>query len=105
MPADEDGAGGRTPHREPLVACGVDRLLGAGLGHLAAQPRARTLPRLRPGDALRPVLVAGQLLQLAQVADRPARIELHAATLNRPERSVVSISRVGDRDRASPGAI
>ena len=36
---------------------------------LLAQPLARALPRLGPGDALRPVLVAGQLPQLAELGD------------------------------------
>src|SRR6478735_1180428 len=59
--------------REPLVPGLVDLLLGADRHDLLAQPLARALPRLRPGDTLSAVLVAGQLLQLPQLRDRPFR--------------------------------
>ena len=44
-------------------------------GELAAQPVARLLPGLGPRDALRAVLVAGQLLELAQLRDGAGRVE------------------------------
>jgi hypothetical protein len=47
----------------------VDFFLGTGRDRLLAQPLARALPRLGPGDALRTVLVAGQLPQLAELGD------------------------------------
>ena len=49
----------------------------------AAQPLARPLPRLGPGDALSAVLVAGQLLELAQLGDGAGGVERHGATLTR----------------------
>ena len=67
--------------REPLVARGVDLLLGAGTGDLPAQPLARPLPGVRPRDALRAVLVAGQLPKLAQLVDGAGWLERHAARL------------------------
>ena len=39
----------------------------------------RLHPGVRPGDALGAVLVAGQLLQLAQLGDGAARVERHRA--------------------------
>ncbi len=56
----------------------------AGLVHLGLERQALELrcepllgpgPRRRPGDALGAVLVAGELAQLAQLGDRPARGE------------------------------
>ena len=44
----------RATQREPLVARLVDLLLRRHGGELAAQPLTRTLPGLRPGDALAP---------------------------------------------------
>ena len=69
MAADEQRALGRAAQREPLVARLVDLLLDGHGCELPAQPLARPLPRLRPGHALRAVLVAGQLLELAQLLD------------------------------------
>ena len=86
MPADENGPVGVAAQREPLVAGGVHRLFGAGLGDLAAKPLARLLPCVRPGDPLRPVLVAGQLLELAELRDGPGRLQGHCATLTREVR-------------------
>ena len=51
------------------------------LGDESAQPLARSLPRLRPGDALRAVLVSRELAQLLQLGDRSLRIERHADEL------------------------
>ena len=73
MAAEQERALRRTREREPLVAGLVDLFLGADRDDLLAQPLARALPRLGPGDALRAVLVAGQLLQLAQLGDSPFR--------------------------------
>ncbi len=53
----------------------------------AASSRA-ALPRLRPRDALGAVLVAGQLLELAQLLDGAGGVERHAPTLTRTLRSV-----------------
>jgi len=57
------------PEREPLVAGLVDLLRRSGPGNLVAEPAARGLPRLGPGDPLGPVLVAGELAKLFQLAD------------------------------------
>ena len=60
--------------------------VGARRGDLLAQPLPRPLPRLRPRDALRAVLVAGQLLQLARARQRsgpatgPSACELRTAS-------------------------
>ena len=70
VPADEQRPLGCAAQREPLVACLVDLLLDGDGGELPAQPLARPLPRLRPRHALRAVLVARQLLELAQLVDR-----------------------------------
>ena len=71
--AEQERALGRARQREPLVPGLVDLLLGARRHDLLAQPLARPLPRLGPRDALRAVLVAGQLLQLAELGDGPFR--------------------------------
>ena len=81
MPADEHGALGRPREREPLVPRRVDRLLGARLGHEAPEPRACLFPRVRPCDALRPVLVPGERAELLQLRDRSLRIDPHGTTL------------------------
>ena len=49
--------------------------------HLPAQPLARPLPGLCPGDPLRAVLVPGELLELTKLVDGPAGLQRHAATL------------------------
>ncbi len=71
--ADQERPLGGARQREPLVAGLVDLFVGAGRDDLLAQPLARALPRLGPRDALRAVLVAGQLPQLAQLRDGPFR--------------------------------
>ena len=60
---------------EPLVAGGVDLLDGAGGRDLRPQPLPGAVPRLRPRDPLRAVLVARQFPQLAQLRDGAGRIE------------------------------
>ena len=89
--------------REPLVPRLVDLLLERDAVELAAQPLARRRPGLGPGDALRAVLVAGQLLELAQLRDGAGRLERHAATLPPPRRQVRSRRREGERTLAVDG--
>ena len=55
--------------------------IGSGVGNLAPQPLARALPRIRPRDPLRAVLVSRQLLELTKLIDGPAGLQRHAATL------------------------
>jgi hypothetical protein len=75
VPAYQERAIGLAREREPLVSGGIDRLGRVRLGEFAAEPLARRLPCVRPGNALRSVLVPGQLLELAKVGDGPARLE------------------------------
>ena len=75
--ADEQRAVGGAAQREPLVACLVDLLLDRHRGELAAEPLPRPLPGLRPGNPLGTVLVAGQLLELAQFVHGAGRLERH----------------------------
>ena len=79
--ADQQRALGGAAQREPLVARLVDLLLDRHGGELPAQPFARPLPRLRPGDALGAVLVSGQLLELAQLLDGAGGLQRHGASL------------------------
>src|SRR6185295_20292194 len=79
--ADEHGRVGSAAEREPLVAGRVDPFLRPGLCHLAPQPLACPFPGIRPRHALGAVLVAGQLLELAQLGYGAAGVEGHAATL------------------------
>ena len=81
VPADQQRPVGLAREREPLVPGLVDLLRGERA--LVAQPLARPLPGLGPGDALRAVLVAGQLLELAQLLDRAGGVERHGATIHR----------------------
>ena len=92
MAADQDGAVRGAREREPLVAGRIHRLQSPAPGHAVPQPPARLLPGLRPGDALRAVLVTGQLLELAELLHDTAKFEWHAATLTFPAGSVVSIA-------------
>ena len=78
MAADQERAVGRPAEREPLVAGGVDRLLEREALELPPQPLARARPRVRPRDALGAVLVARELLQLAELGHGPRRLERHA---------------------------
>ena len=69
--AEQQRALGGARQREPLVPGLVDLLLGPRRDDLLAQPLPRALPRLGPRDALRAVLVAGQL-PAARGARRPS---------------------------------
>ena len=108
MPADQHGSLRGSAEREPLVPGLVDRLLRAGLGDEAAEPLASPLPRVRPRDALRAVLVPGELAELLQLGDRALRIEPHPEeTLTRPIRLAVWDAlrdRSADRLAGSPSA-
>ena len=70
--------------REPLVARLVDLVLEREAGELAAQPLAAALPGLRPRDALRAVLVARELAELAKLVHGAARLERHGPMLTAP---------------------
>src|SRR5207247_6484134 len=72
---------GPSPQREPLVARLVHLLLDGQTVEPGPEPRARVLPRLGPGDALRAALVAGQPLQLSELVDRAGGIQRHARSL------------------------
>ena len=75
MAADQECAVRVARQREPLVAGRIDRLLGAGAGELAREPLAGLLPSVRPGDPLRSVLVAGELLELPELRNREGGVE------------------------------
>ncbi len=82
--ADEYRTFGVAGEREPLIARGVDRTPSPRLGDEAAEPLARLLPRLRPGDALRAVLVSRQLPELLQLGDGASSDRAaHGASSNR----------------------
>ena len=77
--------------RAPLVAR-LRRSPPRAAGRRASRAATRApLPGVRPGDALRAVLVAGQLAQLLQLGDGSRGIERHGAMLTALPRSVVSI--------------
>ena len=63
-----------------LPAASIDSI-GAGARDEPAEPLARPLPGLRPGDALRAVLVPGELAKLLQLGDGSLRIERHGGSL------------------------
>src|SRR5436190_1034016 len=92
VPTDQNRAVRVAAEREPLVTGSVDRLLRPGLAHLATQPLSRTLPRVCPCNALSAVLVPGQLLELAQLRDRSARLERHPCEPNAWASGVVSMA-------------
>ena len=73
VPAEQEGTVRLARQREPLIPRLVDLFVGPDRNHFLAQPLAPALPRLGPRDALRPVLVAGQLLELTQLGDGPFR--------------------------------
>ena len=68
--------------RPPLVAGLVDLVLERQRLELRAEPLPGRIPRRRPGDALRAVLVAGQLAELAQLGDGAGRVERHGGDSN-----------------------
>src|SRR5581483_3104117 len=68
VPTEEQRALRVALEREPLVPRLIDLLDRAGVGHRSAEPLACTLPRLGPRDALRPVLVSGEVAQLLRRA-------------------------------------
>jgi hypothetical protein len=71
------------PQREPLVARFVDVLDGAGALHLLPEEGARGLPRLRPRDPLRAVVVVREVAQPVKGRNRACRIECHGPILKR----------------------
>jgi hypothetical protein len=71
------------PQREPLVAGFVDVLDGAGALHLLPQEGARGLPRLRPRDPLRAVVVVREVAQPVKGRNGACRIECHGPILKR----------------------
>ena len=85
--------------REPLVPGLVDLLVERQPRELSAQPLPRLLPGLRPRDALRAVLVSGQLLQFAELVDGAVGLERHARSLEDPtiDRKFVDHSSSGCR--------
>ena len=72
---------GVAAQRRPLVAGRVDLVLQRQTRELLAQPLLRALPGRRPRDALRAVLVAGELAELAQLGDGAGGVERHARRL------------------------
>ena len=68
--ADQDGALRVAAQRPPVVAGRVALDARAAGPREPVEPRARRVPRLGPRDPLGPVLVTGELLQLAQSARR-----------------------------------
>ncbi len=81
VPADEQGLLGGAGQREPLVAGFVDLFLGTGRGNLARKPLLGGDPRVRPGHALRAVVVPGELAQLAKLVDGAAWFERHGGNV------------------------
>src|SRR4029453_18080988 len=67
--------------REPLVSRLVGLLGSAHRLELPGEPFPRADPGIRPRDALRPVLVAGELSQLLQLFDSAARLKRHGGQL------------------------
>src|SRR5205085_7808468 len=63
--------------RPPLVRRLVLLRLERQARELLAEPLARAHPPVRPRDALRAVLVAGQLLELAELRNGAGRIKRH----------------------------
>src|SRR5581483_8426057 len=77
VPADQELPLRVAAQREPLVPRLVDRLLGPGSVHLRPQELACALPRLRPRDPLRAVLVPRQRAQLLELLDGAGGVERH----------------------------
>src|SRR4029079_1365473 len=77
VPADEQRWVGRAAEREPLVPRLVDLLDGTGSGQFLAKELAGRLPGVGPRDALRAVLVSGQLEELLEIGHDAARVQRH----------------------------
>ena len=102
MAADDDDSARCSPGSvAQMLPAGVGVDLDAGdLGELAPQPLARRLQRVGPGDALRAVLVAGQLRRSSRrPADRERRVDV--AVTRRPPPAGAAPS---ERGTNSPGA-
>src|SRR5581483_2214094 len=93
--ADQQRALGGSGQREPLVPRRVDLLDRPRPGDLVAQPRTRALPRLRPRDPLRTVLVAREPAQLLELGDGAGRVERHLA--GDPNRDGRRLAQDGER--------
>ena len=76
VPADDQRPLGVAGQRPPLVARLVELHLDPV--ELPGHPVLGLHPRVRPGHTLGAVLVAGQLLQLAELGDGAAWVERHA---------------------------
>jgi hypothetical protein len=81
MAADQERVLAALTDREPLVPRLVDHLARSSADEILAQPRASGLPRVRPRDALRTVVVARELTQLTKLGDAAGRVQGHALTL------------------------
>ena len=77
--ADQERAVVTPRKREPLAAGLVGLLAGARPLDPPGEPLPRPRPRVRPGHTLSAVLVARQLLQLAELGDGAGGIERHRA--------------------------
>ena len=82
VPADQDGALRLAAQRPPVVAGSVALALEREPVEEPVEPRARRVPGVRPRDPLGAVLVARELLELAQLGDDATGIEGHGATLD-----------------------
>ena len=80
--ADQDGALRLAAQRPPVVAGCVALALEREAVEEPVEPGAGRVPRVRPRDALGAVLVARELLELAQLRDDATGIEGHGATLD-----------------------
>jgi hypothetical protein len=79
--ADKERAVGAAGEGEPLVPRLVGLLRDAEWLQLRGQPFAGPNPGVRPRDALRAVLVAGELSQLLQLLHSAARLKRHGGQL------------------------
>ena len=77
--ADDDDLVALARNGRPQVPGDVALDGRVGLLELAEQPFARLAPVLAPGEPVRPVGVAGQLLQLFQVLERTLPVEVRHA--------------------------
>jgi hypothetical protein len=81
VPADQERTVRRAAEREPLVSRLVCLLFDTQRLELAGEPFTSPYPRVRPGDALRAFLVAGELSELVQLIDGAAGGERHGGQL------------------------